>query len=153
MDQPDYAYYKRELSRLNEIRKTFWTGLRSLRDKLLREYNIKSDAQCLELYRLINDMWESALKEELRRQTKLLPQRDDLLGSTANTQGLYESDRLCVICKLPIGGSIRKKYCTVKCRQVSKSRRYRSQNPYDKMASDFRYLDSILSEEEKASSK
>jgi len=68
MHEDDYEKHRRELSKLNEIRKKWWDDFRSLRDELLRKYDPNTDQQCLELYRLINDMWESGFKEELRRQ-------------------------------------------------------------------------------------
>lgn len=145
----DYLYYKRELSKLNEQRKKFWKELRLLRNSVLSKYDPKNDAECLELYRLINDMWESTHKEDLRRQNKILPQRDELLGKSNDLEGLYKSDRLCVICSLPIEGNLRKIYCSEQCRQISKSRRYRIENPDGKMIANYRYLNSVLNEEEK----
>ena len=66
MNKKNYTKYKRELSKLNEVRKKFWKELRSLRNNLLKNHDPKDDAECIELFRFINDMWESGLKEELK---------------------------------------------------------------------------------------
>lgn len=152
MEEKDYNDYCQELSRLNKLRTEFWKGLRSLRNKVFSKYDIKKDRQALKLYRIINDMWESGYKEELRRRTGCQPKRDVALRNT--DKGLYESDRLCKLCKLPIeGDNPRKIYCSDKCRELNKSQRWREKNPDKKSISNYHYLKDTLTKKDKRKEK
>ena len=154
MNEEYYRYAKRELSELNEMRNKFWQRLRAFRNRLLKmpDFNHK-DKHCKELYALVNDLWESAFIEEIRRQKGLKPtciekskKRDkdrleierDLLP-TRDGKGLYAANLLCSICALPLAGR-QKLYCSDFCRNKAKSRNWRKYNPEKKQESNYQYL-------------
>jgi len=129
--------YERRISKVNEMRRKYWSELRALRNDLLSKYRdspdgsvniIDSDAK--ELLQTVNDMWKSCVYEEMRRSSKT--HKD-------GTGGLYTSDKLCKVCGLPLSGR-QKAYCREECQDIARSRKWRTNNPDAKAKSNKKYL-------------
>jgi predicted nucleic acid-binding Zn ribbon protein len=126
VDKNELSYFKRRLSKVNELRRLFWTELRTLRKDFLSRYpakDFKEDPQWQEIRCSLNDMWESTFKEDMRRKTDL--PRKDLPHLPRPAGGLYANERRCVVCDLPLIGR-QKSYCSEICRNISKGKRFRA---------------------------
>ena len=141
MKEKETKDIKKRISTVNELRNKFWTEYRKLRNDFLSNYPSKeyeSDSDWQELFQSINDMFQSCVKEDIRRQ--LITRQNPF--KVGEESGLLSNNRLCVVCKLPLTGR-QTKYCSERCKGISKSRKFRKEHPAEKMKSDHKYLDSI----------
>ncbi|HPL67711.1 MAG TPA: hypothetical protein PLG94_14360 [Smithellaceae bacterium] len=159
MKEEDIKKYKHSISKLNEIRRKYWSELRSLRNDLIVRYRDKPvgpvniiDPDAKELLQTLDDMWESCAMEDMRRSSKTprsktiplcplcsAPLKDFIPKKKDGAGGLYTSDEKCMVCGLPLSGR-HKKYCSDVCRINDKSRRWRQKNPDDKARANKKYL-------------
>lgn len=159
MKEEDIKKYKHSISKLNEIRRKYWSELQGLRNELIVRYRDKPvgpvsiiDPDAKELLQTINDMWESGAMEDMRRHSKAArsktiplcplcsaPLKDFIPKKKGGAGGLYTSDERCVVCGLPLSGQ-QKKYCSEACRINAKSRQWRKNNPDAKSLANFKYL-------------
>lgn len=138
---------EKKISEVNEARHVFWEMYRDLRNSFLRDHpkdKYHTDEDWLDLFDTINDLYESPIKEEMRRQ--LAPPRRSLRSGDKpkslqrrKATGLYKSQKLCQICQKPLKGRQRK-FCSRRCKVVSDSRKYRKHNPDQKSKSNQKYL-------------
>ena len=153
----DEKKLRNELSVINEIRNKFWKRLRKVRNDFLLKYpdkEYRNDETWKEINRLISDMFESTIKEDIRRKRIISPNRSITIcpvceqtipGFSLKTRrdlnpgGLYGNDRLCKICKIPLTGK-QEGYCSEKCRSINKSRRHRAKDPEGKQKSNYKNL-------------
>jgi len=146
MDEKDFANFKKRLSKVNELRRLFWAELRAVRNDLLSKYpgkDFKDDPQWQTIMCFLNDMFESTIREEFRREMNL--PRQDQPHRSRPPCGLYAGDKLCVICGSPLIGR-QKSFCSKSCRNVNKSRRYRQKNPDKYRESQLKYSQFCVSE-------
>lgn len=141
MNKEEFSHFKKRLSKVNELRRLFWAELRSTRKEFISKYpsqDFKSDSQWKEIMCSLNDMWESTIKEEMRRELNL-PRKDHPHRPRIGG-GLYVSDRLCIICGLPLIGR-QKLFCSESCCNIKKSRKYRESNKEGNIKAQKKYLD------------
>lgn len=125
LKKENFSDLKERLSRVNELRRLFWTELRSLRNDFLFQYPVKDfidNPNWQKIMCSLNDMWESTLTEEIRRRLFHTP--GSLIYDIASHKGIYEVNKLCLFCGLPLKGHQRS-YCSERCRNNAKSNRYR----------------------------
>ena len=150
MNRTHYKEFKKKLSKANELRQKYGDLWRQIHKDLL---GYPDDENRRELLTMVRDIYESPLKEQMRRDNKILPNRYNRIcpicdgvipkGTSVydrkGTGGLYSNDRLCAICKLPLTGRQRK-YCSEVCKAVGRSRHWRKENPEKDRLAKSRYL-------------
>jgi mRNA-degrading endonuclease RelE of RelBE toxin-antitoxin system/predicted nucleic acid-binding Zn ribbon protein len=138
---------KKRLSKVNELRRLFWTEFRALHNDFLFQYpgrDFKDDPQWQEIMNIFNDMRETTLTEETRRRLFHNPQ--SIIYDATPHKGLYKANRLCVVCGLPLKGRQRL-YCSEICHNIKKSRKWREENPDEKRKSELKYLKDLFPDE------
>lgn len=131
--------FDRDISKVNDLRYQLSQAYRQLRNGFLVEFpekKFKDDAQWQDKIEIINQMYKTVIHEELVRQVTDKPY------SQRKPQGIYLSNKLCIVCHLPLGGK-QEKYCSDPCRIIAKSRKYRSCNPEGKAQANLKYLQDI----------
>ena len=140
MDSGDYQDFLTRISKINELRVRFWSEFRDCRNKFLKSYppsGSQNDHQWKEIKNLLDDMWKSTVTEEIRRQLFHAP--GSLIEGVTPKTGLYKSNKLCIVCGLPLQGR-QKSYCSESCRNIRKSRQWRKNHPDKKREIELKYL-------------
>lgn len=146
MNEKDKETIMERLSKINELRHKYWAELRAARNSFFAEYpgkEWKDDLDWQEIRFFFHDLFQSTILEEARRETGLKPAR--IKGrphQQAAPSGIFLSDRLCMVCSLPLKGK-QEKFCSQRCRSIAKSRTWRREHPELKELSNYKYLKSI----------
>jgi hypothetical protein len=151
MNRQDIEEFKKDISDVNGFRIKFWSAYRAVRNRFLTEFpsdKYKTDPEWMEILDSLDDMYESCIKEDMRRQIappfrKRFTPRNTSGVKKRIASGLYSSNKLCLFCCTPLTGR-QQKYCSERCKNNAKSQRFRKNNPEKKEKSNLKYLKEIF---------
>lgn len=172
MKEKDKKIYNRRISKVNEMRNKYWGELRKLRNEVLLQYRTSptgpveiTDPDAKELLQTLDDMCESCIREDMRRDSATprsktiplcpfcsAPLKDFIPKKKGGAGGLYTSDNLCIVCRLPLSGR-QLSYCSEACRSKARSRKWRENNPDAKAQANQKYLNDCYPKPRKSSKK
>jgi hypothetical protein len=165
---PDKTRLLVELSKANELRHRFWKQLRAVRNQVGR-YIIAHEIQSQKFSELTNHLspqkrkffeteWMEGRKIPLYELKSLMTMcnklwttnqsREEAKREFLKKHNIHKNSDLflgpqCEICRMSLTGR-QKKYCSDFCRQIAKSRRWRSKNPEKKQKANLKYLKDIF---------